>query len=289
MASEGLATPKPWYVANPALVEQTERDLRARYPTLRLDVSGGGAEVRGTFPILDEDGTELDRWSVSITLPPAYPEDLPVVRETGGRIPARLDNHVLSSDGTACVLLPESRYRWFPVGAPFVDYLDGPLRGFLAAQSYRARGGSWVHGEWEHGALAAVRFYKELLGSDDDVVGWRALIALGLDLVDGHQCPCGRRRPVRECHPILLQVRDNLDQAGAQARLLGALEEKAGIQGVDEAVDVLRALRRRVRGHHACPCRSGRRVRECHPALRELGGAFPVRLGERSPLPVGRR
>ena len=279
MASGGLA--EPWYVANPALVEEIERDLRAHYPTLRLDLSEGRAEVRGTFPILDEDGTELDRWEVSITLPPAYPTDLPVVRETGGRIPARLENHVLSSDGTACVLLPESRYRWFPLGAPFVDFLDGPLRGFLASQSHRARGGTWVHGEWEHGALAALQFYKELLGSGDDIVGWRALIAVGLDLLDGHLCPCGRRRPVRECHPVLVEVRQNVGTETAQARLIGALAEKVGINSSDEAVRLLLALPREVKGHHPCPCGSGKRVRECHPSLRELGGAFPAPVGER--------
>lgn len=287
MASAGVA--RPWYEANPGLVKEIEHDLEEHYPTLRLDLSNGEAEVRGTYPIVDEDGTELDRWAVSIILPPGYPTDLPIVRETGGRIPARLENHVLRGNGTACVLLPETRYRWFACGAPFRTYLDGPLRAFFANQSYRAQGGTWVHGEWDHGCLAAVQFYRELLGSEEDIVGWRALVAMGLGLEDEQSCPCGRRRPVRRCHPILLEVRDNLGDRIAQGRLLGAMEEKFDIRGVEAAVPFLRALGQGVKGHHRCPCGSGARVRECHAELRELYGVLPEPPRRKRPRRHGRR
>lgn len=279
MASERVS--RHWHEEHPNLVKEIEQELARHYPTLRLDVRNGEAEVRGTFPILDDDGTELDRWQVSIALPSDYPNDLPIVRETGRRIPATLDNHILPSDGTACVLLPETRYRWFPRGAPLRAYLDGPLRAFFANQSYRARGGKWVHGEWGHGSLAAVQFYKELLGSEDDTIGWRALIAVGLGLEDAHSCPCGHRRPVRACHPELLDVRDNLGERTALGRLVAALEEKLEIRGADATVAFLRALRRGVKGHHPCPCDSGERVRDCHPALRELNGAMPESFREK--------
>lgn len=283
MASEGVV--RPWYEGNPELAKEIGQDLHQHYPTLRLDVRNGEAEVRGTFPILDEDGTELDRWEVSIILPPGYPNDLPVVRETGRRIPADLDNHVLRNDGTACVLLPETRYKWFPRGAPLRTFLDGPMRAFFANQSYRARGGEWVHGEWDHGALAAIQFYKELLGSDEDIVGWRGVMAMGLGLRDEQPCPCGRKRPIRQCHAILLDVRDNLGERIAQGRLGGALKEKFEIKDDDAAVAFLRALRRDVKGHHPCPCGSGARVRDCHPELRELNGAMPEAFREKRSRP----
>ena len=220
MASNEIT--RPWYEEKPDLADDIRKDLRRHYPTLRLDTSAGRAEIRGTFPIRDVDGSVLDRWSVSIELPREDPYDLPIARETGGRIPATLDNHMIGIDGTACVLLPEARYQSFPRGAPFRAYLDGPLRSFFTNQSHRARGGSWVHGEWEHGAIAAVQFYKELLESEEDVVGWRGLIAMGLGLREQDLCPCGRRRPVAKCHADLIAVRDNLGEQAATGRLVMA-------------------------------------------------------------------
>ena len=273
MAADRLV--RPWYEENPDLAADIRADLHRYYPTLRLDTDGGLAEIRGTFPILDTDGTVLDRWSVSIELPADDLSGLPIVREMGGRIPASLDNHVLDTDGTACVLLPEARYRSFPRGAPFKAYLDGPLRSFFANQSHRARGGSWVHGEWEHGAVAAVQFYKELLQSEDDVVGWRGLIAMGLGLDERTPCPCGRRRPVAQCHSDLIAVRDNLGQEAARVRLLMALRQQFGVKSVDIAIRFVQAIQSRPMGHHTCPCGSGSRVRDCHPDLRKLRDAWP--------------
>ena len=272
---------RPWYEEKPDLAADIRADLQRHCPTLRLETNGGLAEIRGTFPILDTDGAVLDRWPVSIELPSDDPYALPVVREIGSRIPATLDNHVIDTDGTVCVLLPEERYRSFPRGAPFRTYLDGPLRSFFTNQSHRARGGSWVHGEWAHGAVAAVQFYKELLQSEDDVVGWRGLIAMGLGLGERHPCPCGRRRPVAECHADLIAVRDNLGQQTARARLVMALQQRFGVASADVAIRFLQAIRSRPMGHHTCPCGSGARVRDCHPDLRKLRDAWPIRRRRR--------
>lgn len=266
----------PWWETRPDLVQEIEADLCDGYPTLRLDLSPDKAEVKGTYPVKAEDGSILDRWAVSILLPPAYPDVLPVVREVGGRLIRDPDNHVQDDDGTLCVLLPETRYRAFPVGAPFRTYLDGPLQAFFASQSSRARGGAWAHGEWEHGALAAVTFYKELLGSDDDVGGWRALIAMRNGLQDDQPCPCGLRQPVRHCHPDLLEVRDNLAPGEARLRFARALQQKFGVSSFEEVDRYLAAIRRRPQGHHGCPCNSGARIRDCHPGIRALRDAWPA-------------
>lgn len=266
---------RPWYEVKPDLADEIRKDLRCCYPTLRLDTSAGRAEIRGTFPILDSDGSVLDRWAVSIELPRDDPNGLPIVRETGGRISATLDNHVIGTDGTACVLLPEERYRFFPRGAPFRAYLDGPLRSFFANQSHRVRGGSWVHGEWAHGAIAAVQFYKELLESKEDVVGWRGLIAMGLGLIAQDVCPCGRQRPVIRCHVDLIAVRDNLGRPAAYRRLVRAVQMRFDVEALDVALRFLEAIRSKPMGHYGCPCGSGSRVRDCHPDLRELRDAWP--------------
>jgi len=69
------------------------------------------------------EGQVLDRYSVELQLARNHPAGLPVVRETGGRIPRHIDRHLLAADGTACVLLPDERIR--PVRPiPNISQLD---------------------------------------------------------------------------------------------------------------------------------------------------------------------
>lgn len=269
----------PWWSTDPDLVHQIHADLREAYPTLRLTLTKTSAEVSGTFPVRDEDGRVLDRWAIKISLPADYPLSLPVVREVGGRLKTDSANHVEDDAGTLCVLLPEDRFRSFPVDAPFRVFLDGPLRAFFSSQSFRAQGGEWVHGEWEHGPLAAVRFYCELLGSDDQTVGWRAMIAMARGIEGDHRCPCGARRPVSGCHPDLLAVAANLGREVFHRRLVSSLVLHFELSDGKAVSRFLRALEAGPRGHLPCPCGSGARTRSCHTGLVMMRGVWPIRSG----------
>jgi hypothetical protein len=191
---------KPWHLRKPQLIEQIKTDLQKHYPTLHLSVDGEFAEVRGTFPIKSPNGRVLDRWAISIELPPGFPKDLPVVRELQKRIPWTVDSHV-ESDGKACVLLPDERFRIFPEGAPFLDFLNGPVLSFFLGQSLRALGEEWPFGEWGHGANGIFEFYKELIGTDDKQVLISYLKVLSKQSFKGHwDCPCGSGKKMRKCH-----------------------------------------------------------------------------------------
>ena len=62
----------------------------------------------------------LDRWSVSIELPREDPYDLPIARETGGRIPATLDNHMIDASMALPVCcFPRHDINPSPAGPPF--------------------------------------------------------------------------------------------------------------------------------------------------------------------------
>ncbi len=184
-----------------ALYDQIRKDLAAHFPTLHLFTGPGGtgAEVRGTFPVLGEGGRVLDTFQVRIKLPPGYPRELPITWETGGRIPWISDRHI-DADGTACVLLPDERWRVFPVGAAFLQYLRGPLHSFFLSQVAFETDGKWPFGEWAHGENGVIELYTELLGTSDVITIWRFLRTLAqtpLDLTAG--CPCGSPRRVRDC------------------------------------------------------------------------------------------
>ncbi|MBP8300384.1 MAG: hypothetical protein KA020_08485 [Planctomycetes bacterium] len=190
---------KPWTETSPGLVEQIRAILRAGYPNLHLHMRQDGAEIRGGFPVRGVDGAELDHYQISIDLPWDFPASLPVVREIGGRIPWHEDFHV-GRDGRACVLLPDDRWRCFPVGAGFSCYLEGPLHNFFLGQTMHAQTGEWPIGEWDHGKRGIYQYYRGLLGTEDDLTVRRFLHILAKrDLKKGYVCPCGSGEKIRRC------------------------------------------------------------------------------------------
>ena len=92
-----------WQRDDPALYEKEKAEVEAHFPGLHFVVEDDLVYVRGSFAVMFE-GQVLDRYSVELQLPRNHPAGLPVVRETGGRIPRHNDRHIIAADGTACVL-----------------------------------------------------------------------------------------------------------------------------------------------------------------------------------------
>jgi hypothetical protein len=232
----------PWHNERPELLDEIRADLRENQPSLHLFLEEGREpEVRGTFVVRSPSGRELERFLVSIELPANYPKNLPIVRETGGRIPWKADDYHIESDGKACVMFPDDRWRVFPEGAPFRDFLNGPLHDFFFGQSFVALGQKWPFGEWGHGAKGVRAYYRELLGVVDDgaVITFLRFLAK-LNMKPHWLCPCGRGRKVRQCCAArLADLRKKIPPAAARKSLehLGArlqpLERDEGNEGVD--------------------------------------------------------
>ena len=113
---------QPWHRANPALFEKEKAEVEAAYPNLHCHIASEVVFVRGTFPIVFNEGV-LDRYLIEIELPREYPKSIPIIRETGGRIPRTVDRHMNPADGTACVLLPDERWRVWPHGSTLLRFL----------------------------------------------------------------------------------------------------------------------------------------------------------------------
>jgi hypothetical protein len=191
---------------NSQLVEEIQQALREHYPNLHLVLQKGKAEIFGTFVVYGEGRRPLDRYQVSIELPSNYPDELPIVREIGGRIPHKSEYHI-ESDGRACVLIPDDRWCCFPVGAPFIDYLKIPLHNFFLSQTVYAKTGKWPFGEWRHGKDGIYEYYRCLLQTDND---WAVLCFLHIlsknNLKKHYDCPCGSGKVVKAC--CIEKVRD---------------------------------------------------------------------------------
>lgn len=209
-----------WQRDDPALYEKEKAEVEAHFPDLHLVVENDVVYLRGSFAVMFE-GKELDRYSVEMQRPRNHPAGLPVVRETGGRIPRHEDRHINAADGTACVLLPDERWRLWPRGAPLLKFLTGPLHSFFLAQTMVEEGEPWPFGQWAHGAKGIYQFYREVLKTPDIRIITMYLDYLAAKKVKGHwQCPCGSRRKVRDCHFDQVQnLRENISRKDAEKSL----------------------------------------------------------------------
>jgi len=205
-----------WHRENPILYEREKSAVEAHYPDLRFAANGDFVCIHGSFPVTFELQV-LDRYSVEIQLARDHPTSLPIVREVGGRIPHHEDRHLNARDGTACVLLPDERWRIWPADAPLIDYLNGPLHSFFLAQSLVEHGDPWPFGQWSHGAVGIMEFYTELLGTKDIRVVAAYLDYLASKEIKGHwPCPCKSGRRLRDCHmKFLMELRAKIARKDA--------------------------------------------------------------------------
>lgn len=193
---------RPWHLADPALFATEKSSVEAAYPNLNFHVNGD-VVVRGTLPVIFE-GETLDRYLVDIELPRDYPTGVPVVREVGERIPQDADHH-MSADGTACVLLPDERWRVWPKGSTLLQFLEGPVRNFFLGQSLFELGDAWPFGQWGHGADGIREYYSDLLATEVARVIVRYLDLLASKKIKGHRvCPCGSGKRLRDCHRSII-------------------------------------------------------------------------------------
>ena len=188
-----------WHRKDPSFFAQEKAAVEAQFRDLHFKMAGDFVVLHGTFPIIAE-GMVRDEYSVEITLGRDHPKTLPIVREVGGRVPWIADRHV-NQDGTACVLLPDERWRVWPVGSTLLDFLNGPVRNFFLGQSLVEQGDPWPLGQWAHGVEGIRNYYAELLGTQDVSVICAYLESLSAKRIKGHwPCPCGSGKRLRDCH-----------------------------------------------------------------------------------------
>ena len=190
---------RPWYRADPAVLPGLKADIERCQPTMHMEGSRKVPTLIGEFQIC-ENGVMLDSYLLEIELP-AEKNGIPRVLEAGNRIPRELDRHIDES-GSACVVLPEEYWYKHPEGMALTDFLDGPLRRYLAAQSVFEIEEEWPGEEWGHGVRGPEEFYAEVLGVPnlEEAVGWVNLLRLGR-VGDHHYCPCRSGKVLRRCHP----------------------------------------------------------------------------------------
>jgi len=178
----------------------------ADYPLMMFRPHAGRPPVlrgRFAFTAAHRDAGEVkDEFDLEIEIPPSFPREVPLVTETGGRIPKEADSHVNPADGTLCLGSPLRLLRLLAEQPSMIGFADKCLVPYLFAQSQRlSGGGSFAFGELAHGLPGMLDDYVAMFGVKDVRQAVETLRMLGMKkrLANKQLCPCGCRKKLGQC------------------------------------------------------------------------------------------
>lgn len=156
--------------------------------------------------------TIAECFEIELIIPDIYPENLPCVRETGGKIDSDYDHR--NEDGTLCLGVPIEECRIFSEQPSLLGFVNNLLIPYLYGYCHYKKYDTHPFGEAEHGAVGIVQHYMDTLELTDE----RAALAVIAFLVEHgyrghHPCPCGSGKKVRKCHGQALRDLQKLHTA----------------------------------------------------------------------------
>jgi len=185
-----------WYIKKPELLTRVQQEIKT-YPTLRVVVENNKIFIRGKLQILSPAKTRvIDDFSIEIEFPNNFPMSIPIVRETGGRIPPTLDRH--NPRGVVCLFVPEDGENYYQGDGSIINFIENCVTPFFIGQSYYQEKGEWLFGERPHGIPGVIDYYREKFG---DKAATTFEQYLWKREIKGHWlCYCGSGKRMRKCH-----------------------------------------------------------------------------------------
>ncbi len=189
-----LAAPDEWGLA----------DVLRQHPGLRLrprsaDVIVLAGAVRccadGAGGVVDE------VYAVELWIPSDYPHSVPLVFETGGRIP-RSFHHLAS--GALCLGSPTTLRLVLDEYRTIGGFIDAVVLPYLYGHACHVRSGVMPFGELEHGAAGLERDLRRVFGMPHraDVLRLLHLAGLRRRHANKYPCPCGSGVRLGRCHHL---------------------------------------------------------------------------------------
>jgi hypothetical protein len=172
-------------------------------------VKDSGSEIIVSGPLPFEASTDGFRaitecFEIDLIIAINYPECLPSVRETGGKIDA--DYHHLNSDRTLCLAIPIEARRVFLEQPTLLGFINKLVVPYFYGYCHWKINGNHPFDESEHGVEGIVYYYLERLDLHNEIT----VLAVISFLVEygyrgHHACPCGSGLVVRKCHGTILR------------------------------------------------------------------------------------
>lgn len=189
---------------NDSLLERLAiSEVLSRFEDLRLVPSKDGAIVLqgglGFTARANERRSVTDSYEIKICVPDAYPDVIPVVHETGGRIPA--DFHKLEGNAL-CLGSPFRLWLLLKQNPSLLNFVERVVVPYLYAYSLHADGEALPFGELRHGRPGLLDDLGEMLGASDPKTAEAYLQAVKRKkrVANKRSCPCGSGIRLGGCH-----------------------------------------------------------------------------------------
>ena len=135
--------------------------------------------------------TIADTFALEITVPSDYPSEIPIVIETGGRIPRDREFHA-HPDGPLCLDVPLELRKMFQEGGTLLGFVKHSIVNFLYSHCFKETYGKMPFGEWSHGGKGIAEYYRTGFRVKGDKSVVLLLNALAEEAFSRRQqCPCG--------------------------------------------------------------------------------------------------
>lgn len=140
-----------------------------------------------------------DDFFLQFYFPPDYPDSLPFVIETEGKIPAYY--HRSREEGWLCLASPPELYIQFNRNRSLKNYIENLLNPYLYRWLYLKKFNEPPWGERSHYEAGIIEGYKKILNISNEE---KLLLFLEIILKNNIQwrqvCPCGSNLMLRKCH-----------------------------------------------------------------------------------------
>jgi hypothetical protein len=178
-------------------------DALTRHDGLRLEPTADGTVVVSGVLRFHVQGPTHDpiddAYQIRMRLPPAFPDDLPLAWETGGRIPQSFHRN---PDGSLC-LGADIEQRMVLQSAPTLPrFIDRFVIPYLFGRSFFEKHGTMPFDELSHGDEGIQEHIASLFHSscNKNVVEFLRLAGLKKRIANKYPCPCGSGRRLGRCH-----------------------------------------------------------------------------------------
>lgn len=189
--------------------------IQQKYP--RLSFNPQKNSLRGLLFFNREYNSTIieDNYAIEIMLESKENSILPTVKEINQRIKhiaqdlskSPLDLH-LNVDDTLCLCIKPIEETYFPNGFDIKIFFEQVLEPYLYWVSFYEKFTFPPWDEYAHGKWGYLELYGENKISLNDIEPYFKLNELGVlkKLKGHHQCPCGNKKKLRTCHPLILQA-----------------------------------------------------------------------------------
>jgi hypothetical protein len=185
-----------------AFVSQLD-DTIAAFPLLYRIIKDGKEILKGVVPIVDKYDKHWEDYEIEIHASENFPNEFPMLFETGGKIPKIADWHVYEDSHSCCVKVKPEELIRCKNGITVIEFINEEVKPYLFNQTHRRVEGFYVNGEYSHGIKGIYEFYSKTLNTGDDI---RKTIAL-MSFVAGNTkpnrtnlCFCNSGIKFRHCH-----------------------------------------------------------------------------------------